>query len=200
MGHYNRVLGRRGGDPPRRPALILRDDRLLLVNAYPDEESDLWCVPGGARNPSSLPDNLIREVHEETGLPGPCPWRRPDQRVSCPGARFHQVDIFFRCRSARQHRRQLARSRGDRQPPPLGDATRTRPASPQARQPRLRCLVGRVGPDLRSSGTARQPNSQDSKLRTEHDRRSATSMSVVMRRREAKKRANLDSLRSGRSR
>lgn len=49
--------------------LILRDDRLLLVNAWPGGKSDLLCAPGGGVEPgSSLPDNLIREVHEETGL------------------------------------------------------------------------------------------------------------------------------------
>ncbi len=50
-------------------ALILQDDRLLLVNAYPGGRSDLWCAPGGGARPGkSLHDNLIREVHEETGL------------------------------------------------------------------------------------------------------------------------------------
>ena len=50
-------------------ALILHQDRLLLVNAYPGGQSDLWCAPGGGVEPgASLPDNLIREVHEETGM------------------------------------------------------------------------------------------------------------------------------------
>ncbi len=79
-------------------ALILQDKRLLLVNAYPGGTSDLWCAPGGGVEPhSSLPDNLIREVYEETGL------------TICVGAPvlvnefhaldrgFHQVDIYFRC-------------------------------------------------------------------------------------------------------
>ncbi len=50
-------------------AIILQENRLLLVNAFPDGKSDLWCAPGGgAEMGTSLPDNLIREVHEETGL------------------------------------------------------------------------------------------------------------------------------------
>ena len=28
-------------------AIILRDDRLLLVNAWPAGQGDLWCAPGG---------------------------------------------------------------------------------------------------------------------------------------------------------
>ena len=51
--------------------IILHENRLLLVNAYPGDESDLWCAPGGGAEPGqSLPDNLVREVAEETGLSG----------------------------------------------------------------------------------------------------------------------------------
>ena len=50
-------------------ALVLDAGRLLLVNAYPGEQSDLWCAPGGGVEAgASLEDNLRREVHEETGL------------------------------------------------------------------------------------------------------------------------------------
>ncbi|MGR3344100.1 MAG: NUDIX domain-containing protein, partial [Paracoccaceae bacterium] len=51
-------------------AIILQDDALLLVNAYPPSRaSDLWCAPGGGVEAGrSLPGNLKREVHEETGL------------------------------------------------------------------------------------------------------------------------------------
>ena len=50
-------------------ALIVHETRLLLVNAYPGGTSDLWCAPGGGVTPgTSLHANLIREVHEETGL------------------------------------------------------------------------------------------------------------------------------------
>ena len=50
-------------------ALILQDNALLLVNAFPDGRSDLWCAPGGGvETGASLHDNLMREVYEETGL------------------------------------------------------------------------------------------------------------------------------------
>ncbi|MFM2356563.1 MAG: hypothetical protein RLZZ528_2299 [Pseudomonadota bacterium] len=78
-------------------AIILRDDRLLLVNAYPGQRSDLWCAPGGGvHSGSSLPENLIREVHEETGLtidPGPLALVN---EFHDPRTGFHQVDLFFR--------------------------------------------------------------------------------------------------------
>ena len=78
-------------------AIIVRDGRLLLVNAYPGEQSDLWCAPGGGVHPgASLPENLIREVHEETGLtvaPGPLALVN---EFHDPRTGFHQVDLFFR--------------------------------------------------------------------------------------------------------
>lgn len=78
-------------------AVILHENRLLLVNAYRDPGSDLWCAPGGgAELGQSLPDNLVREVHEETGLTirvgPPClinEFHDPDRG-------FHQVEVFFR--------------------------------------------------------------------------------------------------------
>ncbi len=79
-------------------AVIIHDARLLLVNAWPGPDSDLWCAPGGGANMhESLPCGLIREVFEETGLRiavgAPClinefHARRRD---------FHQVEVFFRC-------------------------------------------------------------------------------------------------------
>lgn len=78
-------------------ALILAGNRLLLVNAYPGERSDLWCAPGGGVHPgSSLPENLVREVHEETGLtiaPGPLALVN---EFHDPASGYHQVDLFFR--------------------------------------------------------------------------------------------------------
>ncbi len=48
-------------------AIILHDDRLLLVNAWKGRDH-LWCAPGGgAEVHQSLPENLRREVYEETG-------------------------------------------------------------------------------------------------------------------------------------
>jgi 8-oxo-dGTP pyrophosphatase MutT (NUDIX family) len=79
-------------------AVIVRDGRLLLVNAWPNARSDLLCAPGGGVEPgSALPDNLIREVHEETGLTvrvgAPC----LVNEFHDPRSGFHQVEVFFRC-------------------------------------------------------------------------------------------------------
>jgi len=78
--------------------VIVQDAHVLLVNAWPDGKSDLLCAPGGGMDPhSSLPDNLIREVYEETGL-------TVDVGAVClvnefhdPARDFHQVDVYFRC-------------------------------------------------------------------------------------------------------
>ena len=80
-------------------AVIVEAGRLLLVNAFPGGRSDLMCAPGGGVEPhASLPDNLHREVHEETGL-------RIEVGPVClvnefhdPDGDFHQVDVYFRCR------------------------------------------------------------------------------------------------------
>ncbi len=80
-------------------AVIVQSARLLLVNAYPGGQSDLWGAPGGGAEPhASLSQNLMREVHEETGL-------RIEVGAPClvnefhdPGRGLHQVDVFFRCR------------------------------------------------------------------------------------------------------
>jgi len=80
-------------------AVILHDDRLLLVNAYADANSTLWCAPGGGvEKGSSIPDNLIRELHEETGLTisvgPPC----LINEFHDPKTGFHQIEVFFRCK------------------------------------------------------------------------------------------------------
>lgn len=80
-------------------ALILQDDRLLLVNAWPGGISDLWCAPGGGADAHvSLPDNLIREVHEETGLTVTVGAPALVNEFHDPGRDFHQVDVYFHCR------------------------------------------------------------------------------------------------------
>ncbi|WP_116130928.1 NUDIX domain-containing protein [Tropicimonas sp. IMCC34043] len=80
-------------------AVLLHEDRLLLVNAWPGDRCDLWCAPGGgAECGRSLPQNLAREIHEETGLSihvgEPC----LVNEFHDPGGKFHQVEVFFRCR------------------------------------------------------------------------------------------------------
>jgi len=78
-------------------AVVLHENRLLLVNAYKGR-GDLWCAPGGgAEVHQSLPENLAREVHEETGLTvqvgAPCLLNE----FHDPKGTFHQVEVFFRC-------------------------------------------------------------------------------------------------------
>jgi 8-oxo-dGTP diphosphatase len=78
-------------------AVLLHQGRLLIVNAWPDGTSDLWCAPGGGvERGQSLHDNLHREIWEECGLRiaigAPClvnEFHDPDRA-------FHQVDIYFR--------------------------------------------------------------------------------------------------------
>ncbi|RYG90704.1 NUDIX hydrolase [Loktanella sp. IMCC34160] len=79
-------------------AIIMHDNRLLIVNAWKGR-THLWCAPGGGAEPhQSLPENLAREVMEECGLEvavgAPC----LVNEFHDPGGAFHQVDIYFRCR------------------------------------------------------------------------------------------------------
>lgn len=78
-------------------ALIMADDCLLLVNAYPGGQSDLWCAPGGGVDAgSSLPENLMREVQEETGLEIEVGAPVLVNEFHDPASGFHQVELFFR--------------------------------------------------------------------------------------------------------
>lgn len=85
-------------------ALIVEENRLLLVNAYPDAvnaelDSILWCAPGGGiEKHQSVPDNLIREVHEETGLTIEIGALAGFNEFHDPDGSFHQVDLFFRAK------------------------------------------------------------------------------------------------------
>ena len=79
-------------------AIIVEDGRLLMVNAWPDGRSPLMCAPGGGVEVgSSLPDNLAREVFEETSLSiavgAPC----LVNEFHDPESGYHQIDLFFRC-------------------------------------------------------------------------------------------------------
>ncbi len=79
-------------------ALILLEDRVLLVNAYPGGMSDLWCAPGGGVEAgASLLENLAREVMEETGLTVSVGEPALVNEFHDPRTGFHQVDVFFRC-------------------------------------------------------------------------------------------------------
>ncbi|MEM9425219.1 MAG: NUDIX hydrolase [Pseudomonadota bacterium] len=78
--------------------LILLDDRLLMVNAWPGGKSDLLCAPGGGvERHASLSDNVIREVHEETGLTVSVGEVALVNEFHDPDGTFHQVDVYFRC-------------------------------------------------------------------------------------------------------
>ena len=87
---------------PRSPrlavrALILHENRLLMVNAYSGNSSDLWCAPGGGVHAgTSLPENLAREVQEETGLVIAVGTPALVNEFHDPATGFHQVDLFFR--------------------------------------------------------------------------------------------------------
>lgn len=78
--------------------LVMHRDRLLVVNAWPGQESDLWCAPGGGAEPGrSLPENLAREIHEETGLRVAVGPPVLVNEFHDPEGSFHQVDVYFRC-------------------------------------------------------------------------------------------------------
>ncbi len=78
--------------------VVIHDNRVLLVNAYPDGQSDLWCAPGGGQEPgTSLPETVIREVFEETGLTIKVGTMCLVNEFHDPANGFHQVEVFFRC-------------------------------------------------------------------------------------------------------
>lgn len=89
--------------PDRSPrlavrAVIVERNRLFLVNAYPGDKSDLWCCPGGGvERHASLQDNLIRELHEETGMRVEVGALLAISEFHDPNGDFHQVDMFYRC-------------------------------------------------------------------------------------------------------
>ena len=80
-------------------AVILDAGRLLVVNAYPGEESDLWCAPGGgAERGQDLAANLRREVAEETGLAVEPGRLLAVSEFHNPADGFHQVDLIYAAR------------------------------------------------------------------------------------------------------
>jgi 8-oxo-dGTP pyrophosphatase MutT (NUDIX family) len=78
-------------------AILMRNDKLLVVNAWKGR-THLWCAPGGGVDlHQSLTESLKREVMEETGLTisvgAPC----LINEFHDPKGPFHQVDLYFRC-------------------------------------------------------------------------------------------------------
>lgn len=79
-------------------AIIIHENRLLLVNAWGGQRSPLMCAPGGGVNiGTSLPENLAREVFEETGLNVTVGAPALVNEFHSTDHGFHQVEVFFRC-------------------------------------------------------------------------------------------------------
>ncbi|MEM7189476.1 MAG: NUDIX domain-containing protein [Pseudomonadota bacterium] len=77
-------------------ALILIDERVLLVNAFRGSGGNLWCLPGGGCEPGqSAPENLAREVLEETGLAIKVGDLAGVREFYNSDDGFHQLDLFF---------------------------------------------------------------------------------------------------------
>lgn len=81
-------------------AIILIEERVLLVNAFPGRGANLWCLPGGGCEVGeAATDTLVREVHEETGLtikPGALAGISEFHNEE---SGFHQLDLFFHARA-----------------------------------------------------------------------------------------------------
>ena len=88
--------------PPRLAvrAVIIHDNRLLLVNAWRGR-TDLWCAPGGGVDAhASLTDNLHREIMEETWLTVTIGEVCLVNEFNDESRDYHQVDVYFRCELA----------------------------------------------------------------------------------------------------
>jgi ADP-ribose pyrophosphatase YjhB (NUDIX family) len=85
--------------PPRLAvrAVLVHDNRLLLVNAWRGRD-DLWCAPGGGVDAhASLHGNLHREIMEETGLKIAINDVCLVNEFNDEARDYHQVDVYFRC-------------------------------------------------------------------------------------------------------
>ena len=79
-------------------ALIVQQDRLLLVNATADKGDDRWCTPGGGLNKHEpVVEALQREVTEETGLHVSVGELYGVSEYCDYSTDFHQIDLYFKC-------------------------------------------------------------------------------------------------------
>jgi ADP-ribose pyrophosphatase YjhB (NUDIX family) len=54
-------------------AVVVRDDRLLLIRRARAPGRGLWSLPGGrVERGETLAEAVVRELHEETGIDGVC--------------------------------------------------------------------------------------------------------------------------------
>lgn len=88
-------------------AVILREGRLLLIQAHDDIDGDFYYLPGGGQNPrETMADAVRRECMEEIGCAvtvGPllyiCEYIHEALRYPWQHCR-HQIDFMFRCELA----------------------------------------------------------------------------------------------------
>ncbi|OIN99919.1 MAG: NUDIX hydrolase [Elusimicrobia bacterium CG_4_10_14_0_2_um_filter_56_8] len=92
-------------------AIIIRNDRLLLMRAR-DSSGVYYLLPGGGqKNGETLHEALIRECIEETGAlvePGEPRYIRDyvakNHEFFSLGGNFHQVEIMFKCKYIKRFR------------------------------------------------------------------------------------------------
>ncbi len=96
MGHVTRIAPRTPVSGPRLAvrAVIVEAGRVLLVNAYPGEESDLWCAPGGgAERGASLRRTCGARCARRPGFAIRAGRLLAVSEFHNPATGFHQVEL-----------------------------------------------------------------------------------------------------------